>query len=272
MSVTEQQYNETPDIWGDNQFTTLESIIDNIILLADDDSYFKKIKRFRLEIWGKLGLKKLKIDIKPDNKVIMFELAPSKIFPAPQYMVNWSRASVITKCNTLHELAINNRPQITEYLQDCDGEILFDECTGSILTGEVFDAQEGICCYKFDCKTDKDCGCQEEFFEKSWVKYNRKEGYFTFSDDLIGRKIALEFRCGGLEELDACDVKVHDDLELTLMRFIQYNALMGKRNTPDRSWETYYAMYKLEKKRSKSLLGNKITLNQIIESVSLRYN
>lgn len=269
---TEQEYNENPSLWGEEQFTTLDSIIDNILLLADDDSYFKQMKRFRLEIWGKLGLKKLKVDIKPDNKAIMFELAPSKIFPAPQYMVNWNRVSVLTKCKTLHVLNIDNRPEIKEYLNDSEGELFFDECDGSILTGETFNLQEGKCCYKFDCRKNKNCGCQEEDFSKSWVKYNKKAGYFSFSDDLIGRQLILEFRCSGLDGLKECDVKVHEDLELTLMRFIQYNSLMGKRNTPDKSWQQYYSMYKLEKRKSKALLGNKITLNQIIESVGLQYN
>lgn len=271
MEHTEKEYIENPDLWGQDQYVTLKSIIDNILLTADDDSYFKHIKRFRALIWGKLAIKKLNVDIKPDNKAIAFTVPPTKIFPFPQYMTNWKRVSVINKCGKLQELNINNSPQIVEYLQDNDAELYFD-CDGSIMRGDTFNADKGDCCIKFQCKEKNPCGCQEEDFSKSWVKQNRKGNYFEFSDDLVDRDVVLEFTSAGLENLNDCDVKVHNDLELTIMSFIQYNLLRGKRNVPRGEWKDYYATYKIEKKRSEALLSDPITLDQIVKSVSLRYN
>ena len=271
-STTDQEYHENPEFWGEAQFVTLSNIIDNILAVADDDSYFKNMKRHRLEIWGKLGLKKLNLNLQPKHKAISFDLAPTKIFPFPRYMKRWVRVSVLNKCGKLHELNINNRPEITEYFQDTDGQLFFDECDGSILTDNQYNASTGQCCYKFECKKDNDCGCKEETFSDSWVRANRDGNYFAFSDDLVGRKIVIEFICSGLDSINECDVKVHDDLELTIMNFIMYNSLKGKRNVPPNRWKEYYDSYIIEKNKSKDLLSDKITLNQIIESVSLRYS
>lgn len=271
MEQTEREYIENPSLWGASQYITLDSIIDNILLLADDDSYLKHAKRFRLLIWGKLGLKKLGIDLQPDNKAISFTVPPSKIFPFPQYMTNFKRASVINICGNLQPLNINNSPTIVEYLQDNDAELFFN-CDGTILRGDQFNAEKGDCCMKFQCKPVSPCGCKEEDFSKSWIKQNKKGGYFEFSDDLVDRDVVIEFTSSGLDGLDGCDVKVHNDMELTIMSWIQYNSLRGKRNTPRSEWIDYYNTYKIEKKKSESLLSDPITLEQIVESVSLRYN
>lgn len=269
--MTDQEYIENPENWGQAQYVTLDNIIDNILILADDDSYFKHVKRHRALIWGKMAIKKMNVDVQPENKAISFTVPPSKIFPFPRYMTNWIRASVLNKCDKLVPLNVNNSPQVVDYLQDNDGEIYFD-CDGSILTGDECNYEEGDCCYCFACPETDPCGCSEEDFSNSWIKPNRKGGYFQFSDDLVGRTVVLEFTCAGLDGLDGCDIKVHHDLEMTVMTFIQYNLLRGKRNVPNGEWREYYATYKIEKKRSEDLLSDPITLEQIIKSVSLRYN
>ena len=71
--------------------------------------------------------------------------------------------------------------------------------------------------------------------------------------------------------MDACDIKVPNSLELTLEYYIKWKVLEGKRNTPRSEVLYFMEMYKTEKKRSRKLLADKITLNQIISSVSLKY-
>lgn len=272
-SATDKEYYENPSLWGESQFITLKNVIDNMLLLNEDDGYLNNTKRHRLEIWGKIGLKKINLDIRPQNKAISFELGAHKTFPFPRYMKNWMRVSVLNKCGKLHELNINNRPEIQEYFTDEEGTLLFDPCDGSVLTGEKYNAEKGICCYEFECKKEgENCGCQEEYFENSWVKPVKKGNYFSFSEDLVGRTLVLEFICTGLDGIQECDVKVHQDLELTIMNFIMFNILKGKSKVPSNKWREFYQSYIIEKNRSEDLLSQKITLNQIIESVSLRYN
>lgn len=275
LAITDKEYYEDSEHWGENAFVTLENIIDNVMLLADDDSYFKGIKKFRAEILGKLGVKKLNVDIKPAYKAISFQLAPSKTFPHPRYMTNWNRISVINSCEKLQILEINNRAEIHDYLQDNSYELLYDTC-GEILEGDSFDAEAGDCCVALTCTdrihTDCDCNCTDKSFVNSWVKSNLEGKYFEFSKDLVDKHIVIEFISAGLDKIDSCDIKIHHDMELTLMKYIQYNILMGKRNVPNSEWRLYKQEYKSEFKRSERLLGGKITIERILKSVSLRYN
>lgn len=273
LATSDQEYQNNPEHWGENAFVSLESIIDNIILTADDDSYFKHVKRFRASIFGKLGIKKLNVDIRPDRKAISRQLTASKVIPFPRYMTNWYRVSVVNECEKLEVLNINNNPAVVPYWNDDEGE-LFYSCDGEILTGDNYHPEYGDCCIQFECddKDDEcDCGCEESNYSDSWVKEDRKGSYFEFSDDLVGKEIVIEFLSAGLDTIKDCDIKVHHDMELTVMRFIQYNLLQGKRNVPDREWVNYYNQYKIEKKRSEKMLGDKISIQQILKSVSLRY-
>lgn len=270
-NLTDQQYYENPDLWGEAQFITLQNVIDNILITADDDSYFKHAKYFRASIFGKMGIKKLNVDLKAENKAISIQLAPSKIFPYPKYMTNWSRISVLNKCGKLVPLNTNSDPLIQDYLQDHEYNLLYD-CNGSVLEGASFNAEQGDCCLEFECADLPECGCEEENFDDSWVKDDKSGSYFVFSDDLVDRLIVIEFQSAGLDCLDDCDIKVHHNLEDTLTAFIKWKLLEGKRNVPMNEVLYWKNEYKIQKRRSKNLLSDKITLHQLMKSVSLRYN
>jgi len=269
-TLTDQQYYENPELWGEAQYITLKNVIDNIIITADDDSYFKHVKYFRASIHGKMGIKKLNVDLKAENKAISIELGANRTFPFPKYMTNWSRVSVLNKCGKLVPLNTNASPLIRDYLQDNDAELLYD-CCGTVLEGHPFNAEQGDCCYQFECP-DVHCGCEEENFDDSWVKEDKKGGYFVFSDDLVDRLIVIEFQSAGLDSLDDCDIKINHNLEHTITTYIKWKLVEGKRNVPMNEVLYWKNEYKINKKRSKNLLSDKITLDQIMRSVSLRYN
>ena len=204
ITLTDQEYFEDKTQWGQSQYITLGQIIDNILLTADDDSYFKHAKRFRLSIFGKQCLKRLKVDLKLSDKAFSFQLGPERIFPYPKYMTNWHRVSVYNKCKKLSPLKINTSERINDYLQDSEYRLLYDN-DGNVLQGNYFDAQKGHCCLEVDpCITITPCGCTEEDFSKSWVKPVNKAGYFEFSNDLVDRVIIVEYETAGLDEIDDC--------------------------------------------------------------------
>jgi hypothetical protein len=265
---TDQYYYENSDEWGKNQNLTLENIIDNILLTSDDDSYFKHSKRFRASIFGKQGLKRLNVDLKSSNKAIAIQLSPSKTFPYPRYMDNWSKISVLNKCDKLTTLSVNNTPQIQDYLQDHEWKLLYDE-SGEVLEAASFNAQTGVC-YEYECVTIED-SCTDAKFKDSWVKDNKQGSYFEFSDELVDEIIVIEFQSSNLDSLKDCDIKIPHILELTVENWIRWNLLKGKRNTPKDEWKTYWEFYKLEKRRAKPYLANKITYEQILKSINLRY-
>jgi hypothetical protein len=279
LATTDQEYYENPSHWGEEQFVTLENIIDNILLTADDDSYFKHAKRFRASIFGKQCIKRLNVHLQPENKAISIQLAPSRTFPYPRYMNNWIRVSVLNSCDKLTTLNVNNSPTIHDYLQDHDYELLYDD-TGSVLRANDFNAETGDCCkYIFDCQCDdsvnESCNkckdCIDNSFKHSWVKDNRSGKYFEFSEDLVDEIVVIEFQSSGLESLNDCDIKIPNILELTVENWIRAQLLKGKRNVPNNEWKEYYTVYKLEKRRAKPFLSKKIIIEQILRSISLRY-
>lgn len=272
IANTDQEYYENEELWGENKYVSLQNIIDNIELTADDDSYFKKLKHHRAIIIGKQGLKKLNVDLNSEDKLISFQLSPSLIFPYPRFMNDWSRVSVITDCDTLHVLDINNAPIVQDYLQDNEWELLYDD-QGSVLQGHDRAIDYGECVTETKCSCLKVSPCDEDkgLFDNSWVRDVKSGNYFEFSPDLEDREIVIEYQTAGLEKMNACDIKIPNTLELTLEYYIKWKLLEGKRNIP-RSEVLYFRdIYKLEKKRSRNLMTDKITLNQIINSVSLKY-
>jgi len=217
QDLTDLEYYGDSSQWGQAQFITLEHIIDNIMLLAKDDSYLKHAARFRLSILGKQCLKRMTVDLKLADKALSFQLPANRIFPFPKYMTNWHRVSVYNKCKKMSPLKVNNHTYIEDYLQDNEFKLLYDN-DDNVLRGNNFDAQKGHCCIEIDpCSyLPSKCGCTEEDFSQSWVKANKKEGYFEFSNDLVERPIIIEYQTSGLETINDCDLKVHSDLELTI--------------------------------------------------------
>jgi hypothetical protein len=266
---TDKQYYENEEHWGENQFITLQNIIDNILITASNDSYFKHSKYFQASIFGKQCLKKLAIDIRPEHKAISIQVPANKTFPHPRYMTNWVRVSVLNECEKLTVLNVKTLPTIQDYLQDNDGELLYDE-SGEVLRADDFNAEIGHCKLKFACK-DSCNKCEDTKFKDSWVKDVRDAAYFEFSDDLVDEIIVIEFISAGLMELKDCDIKIPHALELTVENWIRWCLLKSQRNVPMADVNYYWQLYKMEKRRSKSILSDKLTIEQIIKSVGLRY-
>lgn len=270
------EYYEDPLEWGKDQFISLESIIQNIRLTADDDSYFKHLQKFSAIIHGKQILKDLKLGLDTQKRAISIQVPPSLVFPYPKGMTDWNRVSllkVVDDCRTLYTLNINNRPAIKDYLQDHNAELLYDN-DGNVLEGKTFDAVSGDCnmAKVLPCGVICEDDSEEKDYSKSWVKADRMGGYFQFSDDLEDEPIVIEFIASGIEGLDACDVKVHKELEMTVTNGIKWKVTEGKRNIGLSQPTYFYQQYKKAKEKARDLLADKITLDQIVAAVNLRYN
>jgi len=260
--MTDEQYYENQENWG--SFITLENVIDNIMLTAGHDSYFKNVERHQLSIYAKQGLKRLDLDI-GNKKTMAVELNPTKVIPYPNYMLDWHRVSVLTDCETLQELKVNNTPSTSHYLQDHNGDLLYDH-NGNVLESHDQDIDHAIC-IKRECETPSPC--QTGNYSESWVK--DKGNHFVFSDDLVGKVIVIEYTISSLTSIKDCDIKISNKLELALDNWIRYNALRDMRNVPNVIWQGYYQTFKIEKRRAKSLSAPKLSLIQILSAVSKRF-
>lgn len=268
FATTDQEYYENSEHWGENQSITLENVIDNIMASADEDSYFKHTSRPKAEIFGKQGMKRLNVDLKSENKAISIQLSPSRTFPYPRFMTNWSRISVLNKCEKLTTLNINNRPEILDYLQDHEWELIYD-WEGNIIEGSSFDAETGTC--NKCCFVERTDDCTNEEFKDSWVKDIKQGNYFEFSEELVDEIIVIEFQSANLDSLNSCDIRVPHVLELTIQAWIKWCLIKDKKNVGRAKINDYWEEYKLEKRRAKPHLADKISFEQILKSINLRY-
>jgi len=266
MTTTQEYYNDQSN-WGQDQYITLADIINTIQATTDDDSYFKNVKPHVLSIHGKQAIKRLNVDLGLKQKAIQMYVQPSKIIPFPRYMTNWYRVNVINSCGKLQELNINNDPNVSDYILDNDGNLIFDN-NGDILEANSFNGEYGTCLVRCDelC-VKEECG-QE--FKDSWVKAVDKK-YFEFSDDLVGKYVVIEYQTAGLESVKDCDIKIHQDLEFVITEYIKWKVLESKRNVPQAEALYHYNLYKLEKRRAKVLQAPKISIKQIVEAIQSRY-
>jgi hypothetical protein len=268
ISTTDQEYYDNPEMWGEAQYVTLESILDNIILLSSDDSYFKKVKRFRMSIIAKQGLKRFALDIKQEKRIISRELGPNKTIPYPRFMNNWSAISYVNEDGNLQLIDVNTKAPVEEYLQETNFELLYD-INGKVLQSSNKDYTPANSLKYVICEDGKLYKSDEE--EKMWVKDVKKDSYFEFSDNLVEKEIVIEFQTNGLNKLDDCDIKVHGVLEDALSYFIKWKIMENQRNVPSKDWKDNRDLYKIEKKIAGRYLSQKISINQILRSVSLRY-
>ena len=267
LSTTDKEYHDNKEFWGEHQFISLQNIIDNIELTASQDSFFKKFSRHAASIYGKQGIKRMNVDIKPKPRAVSFQVGPSKTFPYPRFMMNWHRVSMVNDCGKLIPINIKNDPVTRDYLQGHKYELLYDN-NGDILEGKSKNYNYGECVHKITCCCDDTSLIEDPEY---WVKGHDISQQFIFSDNLYDKEVVIEFRSSGLDSLNDCDILVHSDLELTLTHWIEWNLMRSNKNMAQSRIDYVWNLYKLEKKRSKRLLGNKISLNQILESMSQKY-
>ena len=266
--MTDEQYYQNKKEWGSSQFVTLENIIDNIKLKSGEDSFFKKMDTHYATILAKQGLYKFGQYIPKKNEAITIDVSPTKIFPFPRYMNNWHRVSVVNSCKNLVPLNINNNPSVKNYLQSHDYKLLFDH-NGAVLEGSELSFKNGGSCYEIqDC--NKPC-IDKNNYSGSWIKDNISEGYFSFSDDLVGKSVVIEYSGSSLDNISNCNLKIHKNLELTIEYWIKWNFLEGNKNVSQRQVSYFFNRYKLEYNQSKNLLSEKITLIDILTETSKRF-
>jgi len=271
FSTTDDQYYDNEERFGERRFISLKNILDNIQLMSGDDSYFKNIPNYTLEILGKMAIKEFNVDILSKKKAISITVPPNLTFPFPRFMTDWFRISVINECGTLTPLSVNNNPTIIDYLQDNEAELLYDH-NGEILEGNSFNAEIGHCRIAVECDSSVTACSDSNKYKNSFVKEDLDANYFEFSPDLEDKEVVIEFVTAGLEQTKACDIKIHHNMERAVEFYIKYYALQGQRNVPMNEVLFHEKEKKKHFKRASRLLGNKITKEEILEFTGTRYS
>ena len=216
--------------YGNYEYTTLNNVINNfIVAYVGEDKLITKIKRTDVIFHAKRGLQEFSYDTLKSIKSQELNIPPSLGVPIPQDYVNYVRCSWIDNAGVQHIIYPVNNLTTSPYelpIQDADGIPIQNSFSKNQL------AQQN-----------------------GYFQINEREGKFTFSSDLVGKLIVLEYISDGLAyDLDSKVPKMAED---ALYAHINHSILSTKINTPE------YIVQRYQRERSAKLRNAKIRLSNI---------
>ncbi|MGH2666035.1 hypothetical protein [Flavobacterium sp.] len=270
MADTPEQYYGDENKWGNYQFTSLKEIMDQMLLEAtDDDSYLKNTKRSKILMHAKQGIKKLTKEAAKNYLAIEMTVSQDLFLPLPQDYSDYEMICVVTPDFKLMPLNINRNMSLSiGYLQDNDGQILFDE-DGLILTSDSSNAYAKPF-KKYDFCDDYRGGQFETDTSQlsRWGEVNIDEnrGTMVFSSNLMEREIVLIYSSDGLqmEKLLEQEITIHKDLEEPLKDWIYFACIERKRGVPDSEKNRALRRYKTTLHKAKIHRSN-FDLNEVVK-------
>ena len=265
--------------YGNYEYTTLDNVINNfIVAYVGEDKLITKIKRTDVIFHAKRGLQEFSYDTLKSIKSQELNIPPSLGVPIPQDYVNYVRCSWIDNAGVQHIIyPVNNLTTSPDDLpiQGVDGVPIQNAYSKNL------QAEQSITEQKWNRENqdnlsgvlDRD---NTSVFTEDWWKIvygqryglepqlaqqngyfqiNEREGKFTFSSDLVGKLIVLEYISDGLAyDLDSKVPKMAED---ALYAHINHSILSTKINTPE------YIVQRYQRERSAKLRNAKIRLSNI---------
>ena len=121
--------NQPQDVnWGSYQYVSLEDIVNNYSLMySGNHSLVNNEERYKILFHAKRAIQELNYDAFKEIKVLELSVAENLRFVLPSDFVNWVRISMY-KDGLLRPLTENIQTLSSKaYLQDNQGNILFDQ-------------------------------------------------------------------------------------------------------------------------------------------------
>lgn len=267
-----EEYFKNPDLWV-NGSVSLKDIIDDIMIISQSqDSLFKNVSRFQLSLIARAGLRDLKHSYKNSVRGVQFTVSSNLTMPYPEDYDSFIRASIVDSCGKLTEIyrKASVPSYVAVYLQNCNGELVFD-CKGEIYDiGSTLKCRHGHCIKDKTCKECTPCTitCIEE--KKDWI--SEQGGYFSFDPQLEDKDVFIEYASNGIEKVDDCGIRIKYGYKEALTNYIKWQYLINQRNTQNQA--VYFQnQYFLEKKKI-SLNGidtDPISLNRLVQLADMRF-
>ena len=235
----QKEYYDDENLHGGYQFTSLKTIVDNMLLEAeDDDSYIKNVKRSRIINYAKQAIRTVNRQAANDVLAIEVTVPTHLSWVLPQDYVNYVRISVVIQDTSdgsfkLYPLDVNRNISVaTGYLQDNNAELLFDS-NGNILT--AYSSNGYAKPFKTYAFSDE---YQPTLNTSKLSKYgeftiDERRGTILFSSDLSDREVVIEYTSDGLQaELLEEEITVHKYLRETIENWIYFSCIERKKNIP----------------------------------------
>mgnify|MGYP003626523503 CR=1 FL=1 len=254
-------YYEDSSQFGEYQYTTLETIVNNFMFEQDDDSYVSNSDRGRVAIFGKKGVRELYYDVVNEIISLEMDLDPSLIIALPHDYIQYVRISWVDQRGKKHPLAYDNSFNLAQaYLQDDDYSFLYDQ-DGDILKGSHI--QNTVENNPIIANEDTDLVTnfvqrgfnvdRSKIFKNGSFVIDKTQGVIQFSSSVTGRTIVLDYLSDGLFQRTDSEIKIHKFAEEALYAFIYFSLIKRKRSVPEREKQRaeadWYNQRRLAKKR-----------------------
>ena len=258
--------------YGSYAYIDLNDIINNfLVAYVGVGKLISSVKRTDLIFHAKRGLQEFSYDTLKSIKSQELTIPPSLSVPLPQDYVNYVKCSWVDSAGAKHIIyptRVTSNP--TELpIQDGDGIPTQDNFSenldaNSSITEERWSSQDPTNNwrpddYRYPYNEDllgRRYGLQpEEAQVNGTFTINKRLGKFSFSNELVGKLIILEYVSDGLAYDD--DMKIPKMAEQAIYMHIAHGILSGRANVPE------YIVNRFKRERFSALRNAKIRLSNI---------
>ena len=268
--------------YGGYEYVTLNDIINNfLVAYVGAGKIVSDVKRTDVIFHAKRGLQEFSYDTLKSIKSQELSVPPSLSVPLPQDYVNYVKVSWIDKLGVKHQIfptQLTSNPYATP-IQDDNGVPIQDNyeenLQGSSKTEERWSVANKSKINNIASLKNYNEGLDGEnywwddgnFFGRAYgldpqnaningyFTLNPREGKISFSSDLVGALIILEYISDGLAY--DMDTKVPKMAEEAMYKHIMYSIISTRANQPE------YVVQRFKRERSAELRNTKIRLSNI---------
>jgi len=268
--------------YGGYQYVTLKDIINNfLVAYVGAGKLILDVKRTDVVFHAKRGLQEFSYDTLKSIKSQELNIPPSLSVIIPQDFVNYVKMSWVDRLGVKHQIyptQLTSNPYTTP-LQDNLGTPIqdFDESNlqGSSITEERWNTANTRLINNIASLEDYNNGLDPNnqywdngnFYGRAygldpqnanvngWFTINEREGKISFSSDLVGKLIILEYVSDGLAY--DMDTKVPKMAEEAMYLHLVYSVLATRANQPE------YVVQRFKRDKSAALRNAKIRLSNI---------
>lgn len=230
-------YYQNESNWGDYQYIPLSQLVNNFMLeQIGDDRLLSNVKRYNVLQHFKRGIQEFNYDTLKEIKVVELELSDSLLLTLPHDYVSYVRVSVLGVDGLLRPLSQDSRTLIGRaYLQDHEFNILFDEDGYPLEANETetfkrYSLTSGTTpdvCKEYEYNSPN-FGLNPNLNANGYFSIDKRKGVMSFSSNIKGRIIVLEYVSDGLEYNNGDEIMVHKFAEQALYSYVKYALLNNK--------------------------------------------
>ena len=264
--------------WGSYQYVSLADIINNFILMyVGNDKLVNNVDRWTILFHAKRAIQELNYDALRNIKVLEFEMGDNLKLVMPPDYINYVRISML-RGGVLLELSENRSVMsATAYLQDNQGDIVFDS-NGEVVVGQskldILNQEQQLYTgtgpyngsygwnydgnWYFGYNVGSRYG-MDPSYANSNPKFtiNKAAGVIDFSSGVKNSFIVLEYISDGMENGDDSLITINKLAEEYIYNYPKWALLNNKYGVQE------YIVNRVKKEKTASLRNTKIRLSNL---------